>query len=407
MKAGWEPLVSVVIPIYNAEQYLKQCIDSVTGQTYRNLEIILVDDGSTDSCPELCDAYAAVDRRVVVVHRENGGLVSARKAGVAVARGEYITFVDADDWIDLEAYEAILKRMAARNVDMILYGLVEEYGERSVEKENLPAEGYYGARKEIREKIYPRMLCQGTFFRFGILPNLVCKMARKELLKEIQPLVSDEVEFGEDADCTFRMLLRSERIQILRYAPYHYRKRQDSMVWRPTAICRVRGLYQDLKNAFGQCGERELLLPQLYRYILFILLLKATDSFVGCESFDRYFTGERMVLYGAGGFGQAIRRMLTSWRPDQDCLWVDQKYQEYQALGLPVSPPEMMAGYGYDSVFIAVLDTGVCGEIAGHLMEWGVSAEKIGYIKPDEKYLEWLPAVLEPQGAEKGYKGYE
>lgn len=95
-----EPLISVIIPVYGVEQYLDHCVESVTAQTYRNLEIILVDDGSKDHCPVMCDAWAGKDPRIHVVHKANGGLSSARNAGLDVATGEYIAFVDGDDWIE-------------------------------------------------------------------------------------------------------------------------------------------------------------------------------------------------------------------------------------------------------------------------------------------------------------------
>ena len=95
-----KPRISVILPVYNVENYLKKCIDSVCGQTYKNLEIILVDDGATDSCPQLCDEFAKKDERIRVLHKENGGLSDARNAGAKIATGEYITLVDSDDTIE-------------------------------------------------------------------------------------------------------------------------------------------------------------------------------------------------------------------------------------------------------------------------------------------------------------------
>lgn len=394
MTKEYQPLISVIIPIYNAERYLQQCIESVVNQTYRNLEIILVDDGSTDKSPALCDAYGAADPRIKVVHKKNEGLVRARKTGVSMAGGAYITYVDADDWIDPDTYETVLGKMAGRDADLVLYGLAEEYGDRTVKKENLQTEGYYG-REELREKVYPQMLCDGTFFHFGILPNLVCKLAGRELLQKVQPMVSDEVEMGEDADCTYQMLLQAERIQIIDYAPYHYRKRQDSMVWSRTSPAGSKSLYGDLKKAFEQSREREVLMPQLYSYMLFILLLKATERFMEQEAFAGRFFHKRIVLYGAGGFGQEMYRLLTEKKPGEVVLWADQRYETYREQGLSVSAPEEIAKCAYDIVFIAVLDTQVCESIAESLTKQGVDKEKISYVRPEQSYTEILISILE------------
>ena len=109
------PLISVVLPIYNIEAYLDRCMEAVLGQTYRNLEILMVDDGSPDGCPAMCDAYAAKDPRVIALHKENGGLSDARNYGIARARGEYITCIDPDDYVDADYVE-------------YLYGLIDKYG---------------------------------------------------------------------------------------------------------------------------------------------------------------------------------------------------------------------------------------------------------------------------------------
>lgn len=392
----WQPLISVIIPIYNAEPYLAQCIESVISQTYKNLEIILVDDGSTDDSPAICDTYAATDPRVKVIHKENEGLVRARKTGVRQAAGEYITYVDADDWIDLDTYETIVGKAAGYQADMILYGLLEEYEDNCVEKQNAFAEGYY-EEDTLKDIIRPQMLCNGVFFHFGILPNLVCKLVRRELLREVQPLVSDEIEMGEDADCTFQMLAQAESVQIIRYAPYHYRKGRDSMVRRATDFSRVSRLYTDLRNTFEKNAEREVLIPQLYCYMLFILLLKVTEKFAWYEAFKGCFENKKLVLYGAGGFGQEMYRVLTEKGLGEIVLWADQRYSVYREWGLPVAAPQEITACVYDMVFIAVLDTQVCERITESLTAQGVRRDKISYIEPTQPYLEIVKSILETE----------
>ncbi len=110
-----EKKVSVIVPIYNAEKYLNKCLESIIGQTYKNLEIILVDDGSSDNSPTICDAWAQIDSRIRVIHKKNGGVSSARNAGIDLAQGDYIGFVDADDWIEPNMYEVLINNAVLIN----------------------------------------------------------------------------------------------------------------------------------------------------------------------------------------------------------------------------------------------------------------------------------------------------
>lgn len=116
-------LISVIVPIYNVEKYLRKCIDSILNQTYSNLEIILVDDGSPDGCSKICDEYALKDKRIIVIHKINGGLSSARNAGLDIAKGDYIAFVDSDDWIEPNMYEEMLSFMQSEQLDLVECGI--------------------------------------------------------------------------------------------------------------------------------------------------------------------------------------------------------------------------------------------------------------------------------------------
>lgn len=121
------PTISVIVPVYKVEPYLRKCVDSILGQTFRDFELILVDDGSPDGCPEICDKYAEKDSRVKVIHKENGGLSSARNAGLDVAKGEYIAFVDSDDWINPEMLEIMQNRMQQHHADVAICGVESVY----------------------------------------------------------------------------------------------------------------------------------------------------------------------------------------------------------------------------------------------------------------------------------------
>ena len=114
-----KPLVSIIVPVYKVEKYLDRCVESLVNQTYKNIEIILVDDGSPDNCPEMCDAWAQKDSRIVVIHKENGGVSSARNKGLESARGEWIWFVDSDDYVELFALEKLVPM--TDNSDLIIF----------------------------------------------------------------------------------------------------------------------------------------------------------------------------------------------------------------------------------------------------------------------------------------------
>ena len=122
-----QPLISVIVPIYNVEDYLNRCVDSIINQTYKNLEIILVDDGSPDNCPKMCDDYAKKDSRIKVVHKENGGLSDARNVGMEVATGDYVSFIDSDDYVSLDFYETLLQTMIDNDSDIVECGVVKFY----------------------------------------------------------------------------------------------------------------------------------------------------------------------------------------------------------------------------------------------------------------------------------------
>ena len=148
--------ISVIVPIYNAGKYLQTCLNSIINQTYQNYEVILVDDGSTDDSGLVCDQYAEQDRRLHVIHKKNEGLICARMSGLAVAQGDYVAFVDADDWVDADFLEVGVWQMEYREADIVLTGCVREYESCSEIVQNRIESAMYDilelAREELRER---------------------------------------------------------------------------------------------------------------------------------------------------------------------------------------------------------------------------------------------------------------
>lgn len=220
--------ISMIIPVYNAEQYLKKCVDSVRAQTYGNLEIMLVDDGSTDSSGELCDAYAEKDERIRVVHKENGGLVSAWKAGVKECSGEYVSFLDSDDWIDPEMLSEMSVYLTGNDREMVIsdYIIERDGGSQEYVWQKL-APGEYG-RKEIEEKIFPCLLGQEERY---ITISRCMKLISKRLISENGNYTDPAIIVGEDTTIMLPVLLDCQRIVAMDHkAYYHYLYVKESMV---------------------------------------------------------------------------------------------------------------------------------------------------------------------------------
>ena len=217
VKAVMKQLLSIIVPIYNAEQYLIQCIESIINQTYDNLQIIFVDDGSTDSSLEICNFYAQKDKRIVIVQKENGGVVSARKAGVKAANGKMIGFVDADDWIEPDYFENMMAIFMETNADIVAGGHFHDIGESSVKVLNHVSVGLHETRAILDQLIY-----SGEFYEYGITPQLYTKIIRSDILKATQESVDERIQCGEDAAVTYPSVLKAKRLYVTDLCVYHY-----------------------------------------------------------------------------------------------------------------------------------------------------------------------------------------
>lgn len=221
------PLISVIVPIYMIDRYLGICIESILKQTYPNLEIILVDDGGKDRCSEICDLYARKDNRIKVIHKSNGGLVSARKAGLKESGGSYISYVDGDDWVEPGFIEG-LYAAAVTGADMVCAGFTRNLFSKSENFTNpLPVGIYEG---EELKGLWKSMISYGSYYRPGITTYVWNKLFRREILLDAQNQVDSRISIGEDAAVTYPALLCCRRVAVVDNVAYHYRQREDSML---------------------------------------------------------------------------------------------------------------------------------------------------------------------------------
>lgn len=222
MEYFMEPLISVIVPVYNTELYLRQCIESICVQTYRNLEVILVDDGSTDASGTICDEYAGKDPRIKVLHKENGGVTSARKAGIALARGIFTGFVDSDDWIEPDMYEALSKKMGECGADMVWSNAHWHKGEVAVLRHTSISEGLYRSNQNFID-LMDNIIYSGRPEDSMVLPALWNKLFKTELIRNAIYAVDDAVTIGEDHLVLCIAAMRSEAVYVMQESFYHYR----------------------------------------------------------------------------------------------------------------------------------------------------------------------------------------
>lgn len=221
-------MISIIVPIYKVEKYIRQCVDSIISQTLKDIEIILVDDGSPDNCPSICDEYAKKDNRVRVVHKENGGLISARKAGLESSSGEYVCFVDGDDWIDKDMYLKISQAISKYSPDCVITQFYYSFPDEEIKSGYLLDREYY-TRAEIEKDIFPTMLFANRYYTFGILPNCWTKVFKRELLEKHLLNTDNKIRMGEDIAFTYPCLMDCQSVAFVDLPLYHYRSNPDSM----------------------------------------------------------------------------------------------------------------------------------------------------------------------------------
>lgn len=272
-------MYSVIVPIYKVEKYLPQCIESILAQTHRDFELILVDDGSPDRCPQICDEYAIKDGRVKVIHKKNGGLISARKAGLKEAQGEYICFVDGDDFISNDMLATYERELGKQKVDVICTGYSSYYDEHKINPVLQPGGNRVYNKSELQEELYPKMLSKTPFFSFYIFPAIWAKCFRRSIGETVYQNIPDEISLGEDAAVAYPLLIAAESVSILNYTGYMYRQNPDSIThtYDKNLYEKIRSLIVHLKAMEQKMGWQAG--NQINEYAVYLLILAKNNEF--------------------------------------------------------------------------------------------------------------------------------
>lgn len=276
------PRFSIIVPIYNVEKYLRKCINSLLEQRYKAFEIILVDDGSPDRCPDICDSYLQKDNRIKVIHKENGGLVSARKAGCEVAIGEYILNVDGDDWVVPEYLKRISDIIDKYHPDCVCFGTKRIENEK-VRNCPLSLESGFYDRFSIENIIFPILIesKEGIYFS----PSICSKAIKRKIYTKYQMIINDKIRIGEDQACTKPVIYHSKSVYIMSDCLYCYRINPVSMTKEKKPFS------WEVPELLGKHFEKTIRLDefdfqeQVYRNVVHNLFNVAVSQFYGKESY--------------------------------------------------------------------------------------------------------------------------
>ena len=378
-------LVSVIVPVYNSAAFLDKCIQSILNQTYTNLEVVLVNDGSTDTSGEICNRYAKTDTRIVVIHKPNGGLVSSRKAGITASTGEYVLYIDGDDWIEPELLQCYMEQAVEHSADIVVSShKVNLEGRVEVLVNTLPT-GVYTKSRLVAE-VYPKMLHTGKFSQFGIFSYSWGKLYKRDLLVDNQLRVSEGITIGEDALCLYPTLLDASTLVILDQPYYHYRQRADSLMktLRTIELSKMEEVYTSLKQIFASKGVLSTTIAQLQHYILSLLTIN-TEGPTSSNTTDLYpfvevEPGSRVVLCGGGTFGQHLYKKINNNNSHNIVAWIDERHQYYSKLNLPVAGFDSLKSLDYDSVLITLIDEDNSNLAFAKLVQYGVDPNKIAQV---------------------------
>lgn len=373
--------VSIIVPIYNVETELRKCVSSILAQTYKDIEIILVDDGSPDNCGVICDEYARKDNRIVVIHKENGGLVNARKSGLEKSTGQFISYVDGDDWIEEDFIQELVDCQQKYNVDIVAAGFSKDIGDISDEHANVIPSGFYDKHRMITE-IYPRMICAGEYFYFGICSYVWNKLFKKELLYDCQMAVDPRISVGEDSCVVFPVLLKSNSLYISESANYHYYQKAFSMLKSMDSLEKekekISWLNDYLLNSLKNAPAEYKLTGQIERYIDSLRIIRYGES--KDPSQNRFFNmapTTRVAIFNSGIVGQNIYSIYLAKKIAPITGWFDKDAKFYQAHGLNVKYFDEIPNTEFDKIIIANLDKKSILSALKILEDLGIDPQKI------------------------------
>ncbi len=375
--------ISIIVPIFRVEKYLSKCISSIINQSFKNIEIILVNDGSDDNSRFICENFAKTDKRIVLINKKNGGLVSARKAGVLKASGKYLTFVDGDDWIDSEHIKKLHSNLDL-NVDLVVTNFKRDFlGKRKVIKNHFP-DGTYEAEK-LEKTILPKAIYTGNFFEHGINTYVWNKLFLTHKIKKIISTIDNKIVMGEDSCITYPYIFQSKKIVITSNPTYIYRQRQDSIIKQVKNLDleyqKIKLLFENLTNSLKIYFFKYGIYVQILNYLYSLLLNRSGGNIALSETNENIvfkdLRNSKIILLSSGSFGQIAYTFMKNISDIKISAWVDNDHIQSKKVGLDVESVASVMNFKFDKVFIASTNPTFVESSFKKLTNLGVDPDKI------------------------------
>lgn len=387
-----DPLVSIVVPIYNVEEYLERCIQSILNQSYKKIEIVLVDDGSTDNSFSICNKYSEVDNRIKVIHKQNEGLVLARKTGLKIANGEYIGFVDSDDYIDNNMISELVDCLKDSGADFVHSGYIEE-GKYCIEHSSFSKNQIDLETHRQKINFFQNYILGGE--KQNLSSSIVTKLFKGEFVKKCYETVPDKQQYGEDLLCFCSCVMEGKNCVLLPKAFYHYTIRQDSMCHQKSkeSIIKEIQLHHYLIDFFEQNKCLNELSKNISLYseknMLSLLRVISKEAIeIPCFYYRNIemVNDKKIIIYGAGSVGRDYYIQFSRYQDCKIVAWVDINWEQIKNPYAKIISIEEAIKSDFDYVVIAVNNEKIAFEIKEKLNKVGVDKGKILYDTP-EKYF--------------------
>ena len=377
-------MVSIIVPMYNAEKFIERCLKSILDQSYEDIEVIVINDGSTDGSFEHAKNLTAHDERVRIVNQDNHGLVYSRKRGIELAQGEYVLFVDSDDYIDHDMVENLVEIARKNSANAVLSGAFLEIEDSTVNRtvHNFTDDGIYEGKElcALQDKLF----CAEDYCTMAVLPYLWNKLWRISAIREHVLACDENIRVGEDVAIGFPALLTADKIVVTNKAYYHYMQYSDSMMRGGNSedaeydnAVRLRDYLVKRCSDIGASKSTIEGIERLFTNQLYTRCYGKANEAAGSKGLAGFIADipDNLVIYGAGELGKAVYKYASGRCKVK--AWVDGSFSYCQSLGYDVISPDEYDADAEDIVVIAVFSRRAVEAIGQMLLDKGCSSDRI------------------------------